>query len=155
MRISDFWLNIIAFSSILVLLYTVSSGVNFRISLSNIIGGITALAGLLFWIWSLTKLGRHLTPAIRPKAPILITSGPFSVVRHPVYLGSTVFFTGLVIIGGRLISAPFLLIMILVEIEKARREESELIRIFPEYVKYQERVGFLLPKIKNIFQHSE
>lgn len=45
-------------------------------------------AGLLFAIWARVHLGRNWgTPMTRKDDPALVTSGPYRLVRHPIYSG--------------------------------------------------------------------
>jgi protein-S-isoprenylcysteine O-methyltransferase Ste14 len=52
------------------------------------IGLAVFAAGLLFAIWARLHLGRNWgTPMTRKDDPELVTSGPYHLVRHPIYSG--------------------------------------------------------------------
>jgi protein-S-isoprenylcysteine O-methyltransferase Ste14 len=51
-------------------------------------GLVVALAGVLLFLWAYRTMGRSFTPFPRPLASAeLVVSGPFRLVRHPVYGG--------------------------------------------------------------------
>ena len=103
-------------------------------------GAVLALVGLIVFAWALRELGRSLTPLPRPRDDgELVTSGPFRVVRHPVYLGATLVFVGLSLVfsWSSLIASCALA---LIWAAKARVEERYLVERFPEYAEYRRRV---------------
>jgi protein-S-isoprenylcysteine O-methyltransferase Ste14 len=52
------------------------------------IGLVLFAAGLLFAIWARLHLGRNWgTPMTQKDEPELVTSGPYRLVRHPIYSG--------------------------------------------------------------------
>ena len=51
-------------------------------------GLVLFAAGLAFAIWARIHIGRNWgTPMSRKKEPELVTSGPYRLVRHPIYAG--------------------------------------------------------------------
>ena len=59
------------------------------------IGAVLAVAGIAFAVWAARSLGRSLTPFPKPLGTGLVTSGPFAIVRHPIYTGGLAFFARL------------------------------------------------------------
>ncbi len=149
MRLSDRQLTVIAVASTGFLLYFVLKGATIALTALNVIGALVGLIGLFLWIWAATTLGKYLSADTKPKSPILIEGGPFAFVRHPIYLGATLIFIGISILGKNPRALPFIGMILLVEIEKARREEEELAKRFPGFEEYRKRVGFLLPRRKS------
>ena len=50
------------------------------------------LAGIILAIWALIFLGRSIS--LLPEARRLVTSGPYALVRHPLYLGEMIAIAG-------------------------------------------------------------
>lgn len=77
----------------------------------------------------------------------LATSGPYSYVRNPLYLGTLIVAAGVVIAARRwelalLFGAAFALIYFPV----IQLEEQHLRKLFPEFERYTENVPLLVPK---------
>ncbi len=151
MKLSERQLNIIALISIAFIIYFFLTNAAPGFSPINIIGILTVVAGFLLWMWSLKTLGRHLTADVKPRSPKLFTEGPYALVRHPTYFGATLFLTGLMMVAKHPALVFFLGLVIVVEVVKAKREEEELMKKFPEYEDYKKRVGFLLPRIQRLY----
>jgi len=83
----------------------------------------------------------------RKDNPELVTTGPYALVRHPIYSGLL-----LAILGSAIGQSVFWLLPLIVYgpqfILSARREEELLIEQFPErYPAYMERTKMLLPLV--------
>lgn len=78
----------------------------------------------------------------------LITTGPYSIIRHPGYFG-----TILAILGATFMYAnPFTLLYIIlslpVTVKKIRKEERLLVKLFDnEYINYQAKTKMIIPFI--------
>jgi protein-S-isoprenylcysteine O-methyltransferase Ste14 len=105
------------------------------------LGGIFAAAGFF-------SLGKNLTVLPRPKKnAMLVETGAYRLVRHPIYSGLFFAFLGWGLwVHGWLTIGYALLLFICLDI-KARREEVWLMGIFPEYAAYRKRVRRLIPFI--------
>jgi protein-S-isoprenylcysteine O-methyltransferase Ste14 len=75
----------------------------------------------------------------------LITSGPYSFSRHPIYLGTLCLFVGLEILLHSWIIILSIPLFILIQWE-SNREEKLLLNYFPAYSKYQNKVKKFLDK---------
>ncbi|MGH2450171.1 MAG: methyltransferase family protein [Candidatus Limnocylindria bacterium] len=109
-----------------------------------------AVAGIAFAIWAALTLGRHFDMEVEVHGGHeVITSGPYAIVRHPVYSGLALQFLGaclatgnwLLVLGTLLMSFPAFWY-------RARAEERLLERELPAYAEYARRVGMLLPGIR-------
>jgi len=72
----------------------------------------------------------------------LITSGPFRISRHPMYLGMMLILLGIAIVHGTLITFAFpIIFIILMELFFIPYEEKNLERISGrKYLSYKKRV---------------
>ncbi len=107
-----------------------------------IAGGLGLLAAGGIW------LGRNLTPVPHPKdGSRLVDTGPFALVRHPMYAGGIVLGFGWALyVRGPLTLGYAILIFAFLDI-KSRREEQWLREAFAGYEAYQRRVRKLIPFI--------
>ena len=62
------------------------------------VGAAVTVAGLLFAVWAREHLGRNWSRSVTIKeGHELITTGPYAVVRHPIYTGMLAGFLGMAI----------------------------------------------------------
>jgi protein-S-isoprenylcysteine O-methyltransferase Ste14 len=81
----------------------------------------------------------------RKEEPELVTSGPYELVRHPIYTGLILAMLGSVI-GVNILLAPLLVPVGVYFIYSARREEADMLQMFPErYAAYMARTGMFAP----------
>jgi protein-S-isoprenylcysteine O-methyltransferase Ste14 len=94
-----------------------------------------------FWIAARRQLGASFS--VRPDARLLVTTGIYSKIRHPVYVFGTPAVVGILValLGwGALVIA---VIVVPVEILRARREEAVLVEKFgAQYISYRKRTWF-------------
>jgi len=105
------------------------------------------VAGLGFCIWARFTLGRNWSGVVTLKGGHeLITSGPYALVRHPIYTGLLTMFVATVIVLGHvagIIGMPFVFASLWI---KLRYEEKLMLEQFPEqYAAYQKRVKRIIP----------
>lgn len=113
-----------------------------------IIGLGLMVAGLLFAIWARRRLAGNWSGAVTLKEDhALVTSGPYAVVRHPIYLGVLIAMLGTGLVIGE-IRAFLPLLGVFGLWKKMAAEESLLRAAFPQqYEEYSRRVGRLIPGI--------
>jgi protein-S-isoprenylcysteine O-methyltransferase Ste14 len=113
------------------------------------IGAAITAAGLFFCIWARNHLGRNWSSSVTIKKDHeLITTGPYSLVRHPIYTGILVGFLGSAIATSQ-IRGLLALILIFIALEaKLRLEERWMREQFGDsYEAYSHRVAGLVPFI--------
>jgi protein-S-isoprenylcysteine O-methyltransferase Ste14 len=112
------------------------------------IGVVLGLTGIGLLLAGICKIGSRLTPLPCPKSDTrLIQSGPYRLVRHPMYFGGIMLAYGwALVVHGWLTLGYATVIVIFLDI-KSRREERWLMEKFPEYRDYQKRVRKLIPFI--------
>ena len=106
------------------------------------------LLACLIMVIAAINLGRNLTPLPHPKDDsVLIQTGLYQYVRHPIYFGVLLAALALLLIyPGQYVLAYSICLFLLLDI-KARREEVWLMERFSSYKDYQARVKKLIPGI--------
>lgn len=88
-------------------------------------------------------------PMSRKEQPELVTSGPYAVIRHPIYTGLILAMLGSAI-GVNVFWAVLLIPLGAYFIFSARREETIMLQLFPEqYPAYMARTGMLAPRLSH------
>jgi protein-S-isoprenylcysteine O-methyltransferase Ste14 len=102
--------------------------------------------GLLLAIWARVHLGRNWgAPMTVKEEPELITTGPYRVVRHPIYSGILVAMLGSALVIG----TPWLIAFVFFVVYFAycaKTEERLMTQQFPnEYPRYKRQTKMLIP----------
>ena len=109
-----------------------------------LVADLVATAGLAYSVWGLAYLRRSFS--IIPEARRLVTGGPYSLSRHPVYLGEVVAAVGVNLATAGWLGALAVVYFIACELLRIRWEEGVLARAFPnDYPTYARRVPRYLP----------
>lgn len=118
--------------------------------------GALQIAGLLLFyggiamnLWGRKWLGSNWSDQIRIREThVLIQSGIYSRVRHPLYASTIAMLLGAgLVYTNLLVLVLTLLIFVPMMIFRARQEEMQLGRIFPEYAQYRLRAGMFMPRL--------
>ena len=115
--------------------------------LSFWLGAAVTVAGLLFAVWAREHLGRNWSRSVTIKqGHELITTGPYAVVRHPIYTGILTGFLGMAIAISEVRGfIAFVLIFLALWI-KLRMEERWMRSQFGEtYATYARQTAALAP----------
>lgn len=103
------------------------------------------ITGGLGWaLWGLAHLRRSFS--LLPEARALVTSGPFALSRHPLYLGEAIAAVGVVVRAPTLLAIGALTVALFAIWMRVRWEEEVLASEFPEYADYAARVPRYLPR---------
>ena len=114
--------------------------------LADAAGGLLCIAGLGFVVLGSIALGRNLSPFPKPKEKgTLVESEIFSIVRHPIYTGFSLFAFGWSLVWNSIAALIAALVLLVFFDIKARREERWLEEKFTGYAAYKERVKKLVP----------
>lgn len=110
-------------------------------------GAALLVAGLAFALWGRIHIGEYWSGTITLKeGHRLIRTGPYALVRHPIYSGMFVAVFGTVVATGEVRGAAALTLMIVMHLFKIRREERWLLLEFgAEYLQYRKEVNALVP----------
>ncbi|MFZ0918947.1 MAG: methyltransferase [Candidatus Dormiibacterota bacterium] len=104
-----------------------------------------ALGAFALGVCGLLFLRRSLS--IIPEARRLVTSGPYRLIRHPLYAAEILAALALVLARPGLWATLTLVPFVAVQMLRARFEEGLLARIFPEYRPYALRTRRLIPLV--------
>ncbi|MCA9244110.1 MAG: isoprenylcysteine carboxylmethyltransferase family protein [Phycisphaerales bacterium] len=113
-------------------------------------GYLFLIAGLWIRMWSILYVGGK-------KSKELITAGPYSLCRNPLYVGSLLLVIGIglcfenlpMLIGTLVLFVPMHLLVV-------RLEERHLLDLFPEtYPAYQKTVPRFFPSFRNYVSQTE
>ena len=107
--------------------------------------GLTA-AGLAFTWWARVHMGRLWHGGVsRTAQHRVIQSGPFALVRHPIYTGMIAAVWAMAVLQGKPVALAGAVLFTLGFTLKARVEERFLSEELPDYAAYRERVKMIVP----------
>jgi protein-S-isoprenylcysteine O-methyltransferase Ste14 len=111
------------------------------------VGAVLTLAGLLFAVWARVHIGRNWSGTITVKEDHdLITSGPYSLVRHPIYTGLLLALVGTALGVGEWRGVIAVALATWAFWRKLRIEERWMREQFGlAYEEYSRRVSALIP----------
>jgi protein-S-isoprenylcysteine O-methyltransferase Ste14 len=96
-----------------------------------IVGSLLLCAGTTMAVIALSRLGRSYS--MMPEARRLITTGPYAVVRHPMYLSEEIAIAGIVIQNFSIYALALFTIHFWIQVQRMKNEESLLRDTFDEY----------------------
>lgn len=108
-------------------------------------GYLLIVAGTSWAIWSLRFLGRSLS--VIAQAREVVDTGPYRLVRHPLYLGELVSALGVAIVVGSVWALCAWAALCALQAYRALREEQVLLEALPGYRSYRARTAALVPGI--------
>ncbi|WP_072315582.1 methyltransferase family protein [Sinomicrobium oceani] len=151
-KISAFMGFVIVFAALYLPLWT-TKGIG-RIVISRnavveIIGLILCISGVFIAIWSRLLLGWNWSGGVSAKkGHELIDSGPYALVRHPIYTGFITGVIGTCLVMGSLSGIIVTVLYTLGLFGKIDKEEKLLCNIFGDsYLDYRKRTYKLIPFI--------
>jgi protein-S-isoprenylcysteine O-methyltransferase Ste14 len=111
------------------------------------LGAAVTIAGLLFAVWARGYLGRNWSSSVTIKqGHELITTGPYTVVRHPIYTGILTGFLGMAIAISQVRGFIVVVLILFAYWTKLRIEERWMRSQFGEtYATYARRTSALVP----------
>ena len=110
-------------------------------------GALITAVGLVFSVWARRQLGRNWSATVTVKQDHeLVETGPYRLVRHPIYTGLLLGFIGSALARGAWSGVLAVVIVIAALWRKLRLEERWMQDQFGDrYVAYRQRVAALIP----------
>jgi protein-S-isoprenylcysteine O-methyltransferase len=117
--------------------------------MTGAIGCILCASGIAFAIWARYMLGENWSGNVTlKKGHELIRSGPYSIVRHPIYTGALIGLLGSACVTGELKGFISIVVCFIGFWHKLRMEEDFMMEEFPDqYPAYRASVKMLIPFI--------
>jgi len=108
-----------------------------------VIGDLLMLTGFAWSVWALRTLGRSFS--VIPQARAVVSSGPYRVVRHPLYLGEIVSMMGLAVLHASPAAYLAWFSLCCLQVYRATHEERVLAGALDDYVDYRRRTRRIVP----------
>jgi protein-S-isoprenylcysteine O-methyltransferase Ste14 len=111
------------------------------------LGALLTAVGLVFAVWARRHIGRNWSGSVTLKqGHELITSGPYALVRHPIYTGLLLAFVGSAVARADARAVLAVLIALAALWRKLKLEERWMREQFGDaYLEYSRRVAALIP----------
>jgi len=111
-------------------------------------GFALGVASLGVWWWTQVALGKEWSPQLQLRNKHrLVTSGPYSHIRHPLYTAMFGYGIGLALETANWVFIVFALVMIASLVARVPKEEQMMVEEFgEEYKAYIQRTGRFFPK---------
>ena len=112
------------------------------------IGLALVVLGIAFALWAIATLGRHYDLELEiHRDHELVQSGPYRLVRHPVYTGLGLHFAGACLATGNLVLLAGTVLVTYPALYLRAKTEERLLRgqFGAEYDAYAREVGMLVP----------
>ena len=108
------------------------------------VGALLTILGIAFAIWARSKLGRN-WGRLQKKDPVLVTTGPYTYVRHPLYAGAMLALFGSALTGS-IVAIVYFIAGIMYCLYRINQEEPAMLSLFPEqYPSYKARTKKVIP----------
>ena len=112
------------------------------------LGGVLALAGLGLAVWARVHLGREWSGLVTlKKGHVLIRTGPYRAIRHPIYTGLLLAVIGTTLAIGEWRGLLAIFCIFVGFIRNVRAEEMLMGCAFPQYAEYRKTTAALVPKL--------
>jgi protein-S-isoprenylcysteine O-methyltransferase Ste14 len=110
----------------------------------NVAAVVVSLIANVMTVVTASFLGRSLS--VMPEARRLVQSGPYGMVRHPLYLCEMLAVSTVVLQYRSVPALALLMLAVALQVARARWEEGVLAKSFPDFAEYRARTTFLLPE---------
>ena len=110
------------------------------------VGAAMVAAGLGFAVWARAHLGRNWSGIITVKeGHTLVRTGPYRIVRHPIYTGLLLAVIGTAAAFGEWRGVLAVICVLVGFLRKIQVEERRMSENFPEHAQYRRDTAILIP----------
>jgi protein-S-isoprenylcysteine O-methyltransferase Ste14 len=107
---------------------------------------VLQLIAVALMIWSRITFGRRsFHAAANPTAGGLVTTGPYRIIRHPIYTAACLFGWGAIVVHWSLVSVALGILLLLGALMRMVCEERLVKQKYPEYVEYAKVTKRMVP----------
>ncbi len=110
----------------------------------NSVSVVLSITANVFLVVTVSFLGRSLS--VMPEARQLVTSGPYTIVRHPLYLCEILGVVAMVLQCRSLSATALFVLIVTLQVARALWEEAVLARAFADFAAYRAHTPFLIPR---------
>ncbi len=112
------------------------------------IGFCLGLAAVGFWTWAQAVLGKEWSPQLQLREKHrLVTSGPYAVIRHPIYTAMFGYSLSLALVTANWVFVAMAALVIVGLIARIPAEERMMLEEFgTDYKTYMQNTGKFFPK---------
>ncbi len=121
------------------------------------LGFVLILLSIPMAVWVHRTLGTHYSYALETKeAQKIVTAGPYSRVRHPLYTTHILFNLGMIFLTANLPLTIFAFLGVPLVYARIKREEVMMIEQFgKDYEDYMQQTGRIFPKLSEMMRMSK
>jgi protein-S-isoprenylcysteine O-methyltransferase Ste14 len=106
------------------------------------------LTAVALMIWARVTFGRRsFHAAANPTAGGLVTTGPYRIIRHPIYTAACLFGWGPIVVHLSLITVALGILLLLGALLRMMCEEQLVKQQYPEYVEYAKVTKRMVPYV--------
>jgi len=114
----------------------------------TMLGVALGAIGAAFSIWAISHLRASF--GLRAAVRRLVTTGPYSRIRHPLYVGEIIHVLGIAILAATPVALWLFVVAVAMQVVRAKIEERKFLRTLPEYAEFKRRTGFLWPRLGRV-----
>jgi len=104
------------------------------------------LMAVALMVWARVTFGRRsFHAAANPTAGGLVTTGPYRIIRHPIYTAACLFGWGPIVVHRSLVSVALGILLLLGALMRMICEEQLVKQKYPEYVEYAKVTKRMVP----------
>jgi len=110
------------------------------------VADVLVISGLALSVWSISRL--HRSFSMIAQARTVVRSGPYRLVRHPLYAGELVAVLGIAVMTWSLAAMAIWAVLCGLQAYRAQHEEKVLLAALPDYAEYRSTTGRLIPRVR-------